>query len=140
MAMSATPDAAGFDLVPLAPAALVAARAQLAKAESDVRVLAYCQELVRFLGTHGDDELAGYERSAILGVCAEFVERQISPYLAEHLVIVSPLLEEIRGVYRRLRQLGTAYDPSGFRIRAFHYGVHKASYLDWRLYLSKDCY
>jgi hypothetical protein len=129
-----------LDLAPLEPAALVAARDQVVRAESDPQVQAFSRELVKYVGAHGDEELAEYERLAVLGVCAGFAERQLSPYVAEHIAIVPALLEEIRAVYSKLRKLGTAYDPSEFRIRAFHYGVHKASYLDWRLYLSKECY
>lgn len=129
-----------LDLAPLEPAALVAARDQVVRAESDPQVQAFSRELVRYVGGHGDEELAEYERLAVLGVCAGFAERQLSPYIAEHIAIVPALLEEIRTVYAQLRKLGTTYDPAEFRIRAFHYGVHKASYLDWRLYLSKECY
>jgi hypothetical protein len=129
-----------FELAPLEPAALVEARDQVARAAGDGQVQAYSGALARFVGGEGNDELAEYERMAVLGICAGFVERQLSPYITEHVAIIPPMLDEIRAVYRRLRQLGTAYDPAEFRIRAFHYGVHKASYLDWRLYLSKECY
>lgn len=129
-----------FDLAPLAPAALVAARDQITRAAADGKVKEYSIALARFCRTEGDDKLADYERMALLGVCAGFVERQLSPYVAEHVAIISPMLEEIRAVYEQIRTLGTAYDSAEFRIRAFHYGVHKASYLDWRLYLSKECY
>jgi hypothetical protein len=129
-----------FPLAPLEPVALLAARGEVARAEADPQVSAFSHELVRYVGGHGDDELAEYERLAVLGVCAGFAERQLSPYIAEHTAILPPLLAEIRAVYGELQKLGTAYDPSEFRIRAFHYGVHKASYLDWCLYLSKECY
>jgi len=131
---------AEFDLARLEPAALEAARARIARAESDGQVLAYSGELARFIGSDGGNELAEYERMAVLGVCAGFVERHLSPHAPEHVAIIPPLLEEIRAVYRQVRMLGTVYDRAEFRIRAFHYGVHKASYLDWRLYLSKECY
>lgn len=127
-------------LTALEPAALVEARSRVTQAEADALTVEYSRELARFAGAHGDDELAEYERLAILGVSAGFAERQLSPYRPEHVAIVPPLLAEIRAVHRKLRELGTPYDPDEFRIRAFHYGVHKASYLDWRLYLSKECY
>jgi hypothetical protein len=138
--MTAAETGPRFELAPLEPAALMDARDQIRQASGNDQVREYSVALARFAGRAENDELAEYERTALLGVCAGFVERQLSPYVAEHVAIIPPMLEEIRAVYRQLRTLGTAYDPAEFRIRAFHYGVHKASYLDWRLYLSKECY
>lgn len=84
--------------------------------------------------------LQEYLRLALLGVCAGFLERTLSPYVPQHVEIIPPLLEEIRGVYDQVQALGGVYDAEEFRYRAFHYGLHKASYLDWRLYLSNTCY
>jgi hypothetical protein len=129
-----------FSLVPLQPTAVVAARQRIAEAEADPKVHAYCRELAPYLARDAVEELAEFERFALLGVCSGFVERDLSPYLPQHVEIVAPLLEEIRAVYLELRRLDAAYDPHEFRMRAFHYGVHKASYLDWRLYGSLGCY
>ena len=56
------------------------------------------------------------------------------------MAIIPPLLDDIQGVFDRLRKLNADYDPDEFRFRAYDYGIHKAYYLDWCLYLSKDCY
>jgi hypothetical protein len=135
----AAPDTA-FNLAPLEPSALVSAQSQVRAAESNEDVQSYVLALRKAAEPPPDLELAAYERFALLGVSAGFMERNLSPHLPEHIAIVPPLLEEIRGVYRELRRLGTPYDSQEFKLRAFHYGVHKASYLDWQLYLSKECY
>lgn len=84
--------------------------------------------------------LAEYLRLALIGVAATFVERNLSPYVAEHVAIVEPLLDDIRAVYAQIEAQHAAYDHEEFRYRAYDYGVHKAHYLDWRLYLSKEMY
>ena len=127
-------------LVPLEPAALVSARAQAAQAGSNPAVLSCAEALVGGLPAPSDPELAEYEKLALLGVSAGFVERNLSPHLPQHTAIVPPLIEEIRSVYREVKRIGMPYSAEEFRLRAFHYGVHKASYLDWQLYLSKECY
>jgi hypothetical protein len=90
----------------------------------------------------GDDEepLAEFLRLALLGVAVGFVERNLSPHLAQHRRIVPPLLDDIRGVYGMASTRHADYDPDEFRHRAYHYGLHKASYLDWDLYLSHEMY
>ncbi|MDH4247259.1 MAG: hypothetical protein OEW39_05530 [Deltaproteobacteria bacterium] len=87
-----------------------------------------------------EPELARYFRLALLGVSVAFMERGLSPYLPEHVAIITPLLEDIRGVFERIRASGSRYDPEEFCRRAYEYGIHKATYLDWQLYLSKEMY
>jgi hypothetical protein len=77
---------------------------------------------------------------ALLGLCLGFIERDLSPFVAEHLAIVPPMLEDVRSVYDQAAVQSSAIDPEEFRFRAFDYGVHKAYYLDWTLYMSKECY
>ncbi|MBI3992392.1 MAG: hypothetical protein HY342_03890 [Candidatus Lambdaproteobacteria bacterium] len=93
-------------------------------------------------GLLGKDEepLAEFLRLALLGVAVGFVERNLSPHLEQHRAIVPPLLDDIRGVYRKAIARHAPYDADEFRHRAYHYGVHKASYLDWDLYLSHEMY
>jgi len=136
------PDApdSSFSLAPLEPAVLVSARAEVARAAADPEVQSCAAALAGCLPALADPELAEYERLALLGVSAGFVERHLSPHLAAHTAIVPPLIEEIRSVFREVKRLGMPYSTEEFRLRAFHYGVHKASYLDWQLYLSKELY
>jgi hypothetical protein len=136
------PDApeSAFGLAPLEPAALVSVRTQVARAAMDTEVRSCAAALAQYLPAPTDTELAEYERLALLGVSAGFVERHLSPHLAAHTAIIPPLIEEIRSVYREVKRLGMPYSAEEFRLRAFHYGVHKASYLDWQLYLSKELY
>ena len=110
------------------------------RAESQPLVLAAFQELSRIVPTDDPEELSGFLRYALLGVSVGFVERNLSPYLPEHVEIIPPLLKDIRSVFRRLKKLRGTYDEEEFRYRAFDYGIHKAYYLDWRLYLSKELY
>jgi len=77
---------------------------------------------------------------ALLGLCLGFVERDLSPYVAEHLAIVPPMLEDVRSVFAQVEARGLAVEPEQFRFRAFDYGLHKATYLDWTLYMSKEFY
>ena len=84
----------------------------------------------QFLPEDAADALREYLRFALLGVCLGFVERELSPYVAEHLTIVPPLLEDIRSVYEQIQSRETDVDAEEFRFRAFDYGVHKAYYLD----------
>jgi hypothetical protein len=114
--------------------------ALMARAGSDAAVRAWLGDLARLLHRDAPPELAEYERLALLGACAGFLERTLSPYAPEHVEIIPPLLDEIRAVYGQLQALGGGYDRDEFRYRAFHYGLHKACYLDWRLYLSNTCY
>ena len=87
-----------------------------------------------------DSELAEYLRCALIGVSVGFAQRHLSPYVAEHLEIVPPLLEDIRSVFLQIKGMEAEIDREAFRHQAFDYGIHKALYLDWRLYLSKDMY
>jgi hypothetical protein len=115
-------------------------RALIVRAQTDLQVREWMGELARFLPREVTGELAEYLGLALLGVCSGFAERNLSPYLPQHVEIIPPLLDEIRGVYDQVLAMGTEYDRDRFRRRAFLYGVHKASYLDWRLYISHTCY
>jgi hypothetical protein len=75
-----------------------------------------------------------------MGMVVGFGDRNLSPYVAQHTAIIPPLLEDIRSVYQQVRASGAAYSPEEFIFRAFDYGIHKAYYLDWDLYLSHDMY
>jgi hypothetical protein len=96
--------------------------------------------LERFIPTDAEQELTEYCRAAVAGVVVGFGERSLSPFLDAHTAIVPPLLEDIRSVYAQVKASGEAYDRERFLSRAFDYGVHKAYYLDWSLYLSKEMY
>ena len=98
------------------------------------------REFAPFIPAGTQEPLADYFRFALLGVSVGFAERHLSPYLQEHLEIIPPLLEDIRAVFERLEAAHAPYDPDEFRFRAYDYGVDKACYLDWRLYLSRDMY
>jgi hypothetical protein len=114
--------------------------ALLAHARGDVLVRQWMQDLIGHVPADVSPVLEEYLRLALLGVCAGFQERALSPYAPQHVEIIPPLLEEVRAVYDQLQALGGEYDQDEFRYRAFHYGLHKACYLDWRLYLSNTCY
>jgi hypothetical protein len=114
--------------------------ALLARTREDPQAREWMRHLAIHLPRSAPPALGEYLGLALLGVCAGFLERSLSPFVPQHVEIVPPLLEEIRGVYDQVQALGGAYDEEEFRYRAFHYGLHKACYLDWRLYLSNTCY
>ncbi|HEV8523958.1 MAG TPA: hypothetical protein VGQ71_05620 [Terriglobales bacterium] len=126
------------------PGAIVQAReetlALLARTRNDAQVREWMQHLAAYLPRDAPSPLDEYLRLALLGVCAGFLERTLSPYAPQHEEIIPPLMEEITAVFDQVRAMGSAYDVDEFRYRAFHYGLHKACYLDWRLYLSNTCY
>jgi AcrR family transcriptional regulator len=94
----------------------------------------------QFLPPGAEGSLREVLQFALLGLCLGFVERDLSPFMAEHLAIVPPLLDDVRSVFEQASARGFAVEPEEFRFRAFDYGVHKATYLDWTLYMSKECY
>ena len=114
--------------------------ALLQRVTDDPQVQEWMRHLAPYLPPDAPPPLLEFLRFAQLGVCAGFLERTLSPYAPQHVEIIPALLEEIRAVYEQVEALGVAYDAEEFRFRAFHYGLHKACYLDWRLYLSNTCY
>ena len=123
-----------------APAAVSDSRALVATLEAQPPVAVALAALRSRVPAEPDEELAGFFRFAVLGVAVGFAERNLSPRDEAHLTIVPPLLADIRAVYEQLHTLGGEYDREEFRFRAYDYGIHKAYYLDWRLYLSKELY
>ena len=117
-----------------------ASAALLAHARERADVIKWSDELQGHLPATGDEELREYYQAALLGVCAGLAERGLSPYLEEHVAIIPPLLEEIHSVYSQVKEAGSDYDRADFTHRAFEYGIHKATYLDWDLYGSKTLY
>lgn len=109
-------------------------------AENDLPVLAALKVFSQFLPAEIDPELSEYYRLALLGVGVGFKERNLSPDDEAHVEIIPALLKDIRIVFMRLKELKAEYDPEDFRFQAYDYGIHKAYYLDWCLYLSKTLY
>jgi hypothetical protein len=116
------------------------AGALVTAAEAQPPVVAVMTALRPFMPDVDDEELADFFRFALLGVSVGFCERNLSPRDEAHLRIIPPLLADIRLVYDQLRKMGAEYDREEFRYRAYDYGIHKAYYLDWQLYLSKELY
>jgi hypothetical protein len=126
------------------PAGPAVARAEtlalLARSRDDAQVRQWMAHLSGHVPPDAPPPLEEFLRLALLGVCAGFLERTLSPYAPQHEEIIPPLVAEIRAVYEQVQAAGGSYDADEFRYRAFHYGLHKACYLDWRLYLSNTCY
>lgn len=87
-----------------------------------------------------DPELAGYFQFALMGVSQGFVERNLSPFIQPHLDIIPLLFDDIAAVFEQLKSGEAEYDQEEFRFRSYDYGLHKAYYLDWTLYMSKEMY
>jgi hypothetical protein len=119
----------------IAPAARLQARTQV---HSDFAV--WLRALEPLLPPPSDPELDEYFRTALMGVVVGFGDRNLSPFLPQHTAIIPPLLEDIRSVHEQVRAAGAGYSREEFTFRAFDYGIHKAYYLDWDLYLSHDMY
>lgn len=100
----------------------------------------WLRELERHLPPPGDSELDDYYRYALMGLVVGFGDRNLSPYVEAHAAIIPVLLEDIRQVYERIKTSGATYSKEEFIFRAFDYGIHKAYWLDWDLYLSKELY
>lgn len=115
-------------------------KALVKAARSKAPVAEAVAALARFLPATQDEELNDYCQLALLGVCVGFADRHLSPFVEEHLAIIPPLLDDIRTVYHQLKEMGEPFDDNEFRFRAYDYGIHKAYYLDWRLYLSHEMY
>ena len=117
-------------------------RSEILLAESLQRpeITPWLEHLSQHLPAVQEAELGRYFRFALLGVCAGFMERGLSPYLPEHVEIIAPLLADIQGVFDRIQSMNAAYSPEEFCQQAYAYGVHEATYLDWDLYLSKEMY
>ncbi len=126
--------------IPAPPAERPETTALVRQALATPAVQTYLEVLAAPLTPTPEQPLEEYLRLALIGVAATFVERNLSPYLAEHVAIVEPLLADIRAVYAQIQAEHATYDHEAFRYRAYDYGVHKAHYLDWRLYLSKEMY
>ena len=94
----------------------------------------------QFLPPGAEGSLREVLQFALLGLCLGFVERDLSPFVAEHLAVVAPMLDDVQSVFDQAGAQGLAVAPEEFRFRAFDYGIHKATYLDWTLYMSKECY
>lgn len=115
-------------------------RALAARVEHAGRARDWYATLEPLLPGAGDDALRDYYRFALIGVTLGFLERDLSPYVEAHRAIIPPLLEDIRSVYEQLRDEGREYSPAEFRYLAFDYGIHKAYYLDWTHYMSRELY
>lgn len=100
----------------------------------------WLKELERHLPPPSDPELDGYYRDALMGLVVGFGDRNLSPYLEAHTAIIAPMLADIRAVFEQIKTGGQPYSVDEFTFRAFDYGIHKAYYLDWDLYLSHDMY
>lgn len=98
------------------------------------------EALQGFLPEEEDEELSEYYQFALMGLVVGFGDRHLSPYLEEHTAIIPPLLEDIHAVYTQAKASDAEYKRQDFLYRAFDYGIHKAYYLDWSLYISKDMY
>ena len=109
-----------------------------------VQVHSDFQVWLRALEVHlpppSDPELDGYYHDALMGLVVGFGDRNLSPYLPQHTAVIAPMLADIRAVFEQIQASGRAYSREEFVFRAFDYGIHKAYYLDWDLYLSKDMY
>jgi hypothetical protein len=139
-ARPAQADAALSELLEPSPREPPPAQRFQARAQARAEFRAWLRELERHLPPPSDSELDEYYRYALMGVVVGFGDRNLSPYLPQHTAMLAPLLEDIRAVYERIKSSAAPYSVEEFIFRAYDYGIHKAYYLDWDLYLSHDMY
>ena len=101
---------------------------------------AWLAALTPLLPAGTEAELADYQYCALMGVVVGFCDRNLSPFLENHTAIIPPLLDDIASVYAQVKDTGAAYSHENFTYRAYDYGIHKAYYLDWDLYMSHEMY
>jgi len=77
---------------------------------------------------------------AILGVSQGFSERGLSPFLPEHLEMIPALMADIQAVFLEVQASAAQVTDEEFCRQAYEFGLHKAFYLDWRLYMSHEMY
>lgn len=87
-----------------------------------------------------DSELREWISLAFLGVCVGFAQRNLSPAHPEHQYLYPQIIEEMSKTHEQLRQEGFQYDWDEVRFEIYDYGINCAYHLDWKLYLSKECY
>lgn len=87
-----------------------------------------------------DSELREWISLAFLGVCVGFAQRNLLPSHPEHQYLYPQIIEEMSKTYEQLRQEGFQYDWDEVRFEIYDYGINCAYHLDWKLYLSKECY
>jgi len=118
-------------------------RALVAQAKTRPDAAQWLEDLGQLVPHTEEEALREIYQFAMLGLTLGFLDRNLSPWVEAHREIVGPMLAEIRSVYEQVQQRnveGVDYQQEAFCYRAFNYGVHKAYYLDWVLYLSHEPY
>lgn len=110
------------------------------EASSHSHFFEWFEALKTYLPDESDPELTEYFEFALMGLTVGFVDRDLSPFLPAHTALIPVVLGDIRQVYRQVMEAGTDYSPEEFIFRAYDYGIHKAYYLDWDLYMSHEMY
>ena len=101
---------------------------------------AVMEELLKLLPPGENPDLTEIFRFAFFGISMGFAERALSPYVPEHMEIIPQLLADIRAVYEQVQAAGVKVSREEFFRQAYDFGLHKAYYLDWNLYMSKEMY
>jgi hypothetical protein len=115
-------------------------RALIRRVNALERAREWLRVFEQFLPPGATGDLREMLQYALLGLCLGFIDRDLSPFVAEHLTIVPPMIEDVRSVFEQARARDQPIEAEEFRFRAFDYGIHKAYYLDWTLYGSTGCY
>ncbi len=77
---------------------------------------------------------------AFLGACVGYVERNLHPLHPEHQYIYKQIIRDVTDVFQTLHDQKIEYDPNYIKYQVYDYGVQCIYYLDWDLYMSKECY
>ena len=77
---------------------------------------------------------------ANLGICAGFVERSLRPGVPEHQELFGVVQNDIRSAYQQMQENQMQFDATYLKYQVYDYGIQRVYYLDWLLYISKECY
>lgn len=87
-----------------------------------------------------DDELTEWINWAFLGATACFVDRDLIPIHPDHMYLWSFMKQEVTEIHQKITQEHLLVDPAELKFQLYDYGIQCVYYLEWKLYISQECY
>ena len=87
-----------------------------------------------------DPTLQQWVHLAFVGTCVGFFERKLHPLIPSHHYIYPKIIKDLTEMYECLKKENIEYDPKYLKFQVYDFGVQSVYYLDWKLYMSKECY
>ena len=114
--------------------------AQIDSAQAMQQIKNWWQDLLPLLNGLENSELREWISLAFLGVCVGLANRNLLPSHPDHQYLYPKIIAEVSKVHEQLCHEGFQYDGEEVRFEIYDYGINCAYHLDWKLYLSKECY